>query len=85
VDLSFVPEAHEPAALDNLDLSDAAADQPEALENGQLDLGALAAEFLMLAIDPYPRKAGAVFEPLPAGKEPAGPFAALANLKRAPS
>ncbi len=42
------------------------ADAPEALIDGTIDLGALATEFLILGIDPYPRKLGSVFEaPMP--------------------
>lgn len=60
-------------------------DQPDPLIGGVFDLAALAAEFLALAIDPYPRKPGAVFEP-PAegGREGESAFAALAKLKRPP-
>jgi hypothetical protein len=54
---------------------------PEPLIGGVIDLGALATEFLILGLDPYPRKPGAVFRP-PADAEPdKGPFAALAKLK----
>jgi hypothetical protein len=60
------------------------ADDTEALIDGVVDLGALATEFLILGLDPYPRKPGAVFEP-PQPKEPlAGPFAALAALQKKP-
>jgi uncharacterized metal-binding protein YceD (DUF177 family) len=54
---------------------------PEALHDGTADLGVIAAEFLLLGIDPYPRKPGAEFAP--PGKEDAlsTPFAALAKLK----
>jgi uncharacterized metal-binding protein YceD (DUF177 family) len=49
-----------------------------------IDLGAIAAEFLVLGIDPYPRKPGVVFTP-PSVEEPSShPFAALAALKKAP-
>ena len=55
-------------------------DGPEALVDGAVDLGALATEFLILGLDPYPRKDGAVFKP-PQDVEPEpGPFAALAGL-----
>src|SRR5262249_9261644 len=37
-------------------------DDPEPLVGGVVDLGALATEFLILGIDPYPRKPDAVFE-----------------------
>jgi uncharacterized metal-binding protein YceD (DUF177 family) len=54
---------------------------PEPLLGGIVDLGALATEFLILGLDPYPRKPGAVFEaPQEVEPEP-GPFAALAGLK----
>jgi uncharacterized metal-binding protein YceD (DUF177 family) len=60
------------------------AEPPEALVGGEIDLAALVTEFLMLGIDPYPRKEGAEFDaPQPQG-DPAGhPFAALAALKKA--
>ena len=35
---------------------------PEPLHDGAVDLGAVATEFLLLGIDPYPRKPDAVFE-----------------------
>jgi uncharacterized metal-binding protein YceD (DUF177 family) len=54
---------------------------PEPLIGGVVDLGALATEFLILGLDPYPRKPGAVFElPQDVEADP-GPFAALAGLK----
>jgi hypothetical protein len=57
-------------------------DAPQPLTGGVVDLGALATEFLILAIDPYPRKADAVFAGFSAGEGPASPFAALAALKK---
>jgi uncharacterized metal-binding protein YceD (DUF177 family) len=57
-------------------------DAPEPLTGGMVDLGALATEFLILGIDPYPRKADAVFAGSSAGEGPANPFAALAALKK---
>jgi hypothetical protein len=56
---------------------------PEPLSEGMVDLGALATEFLILGINPYPRKPGAVFEPPADDKAEAGPFAALAKLTKA--
>jgi hypothetical protein len=47
-----------------------------------VDLGAVATEFLLLGIDPYPRKEGAEFEPRITGDPAAHPFAALASLKK---
>ena len=57
-------------------------DPPEILHEGAVDLGAVAVEFLLLGIDPYPRKPGAVFDAPPAGDPVAHPFAALAALKK---
>ena len=55
---------------------------PEPLTNGMLDLGALATEFLILGIDPYPRKPGAQFAPLKPEDGGEQPFAALQTLKK---
>jgi hypothetical protein len=55
---------------------------PELLRGDTVDLGAVAAEFLILGIDPYPRKPGAVFETPPAEADTEHPFAALARLRR---
>jgi hypothetical protein len=57
-------------------------DPPEPLVDGIADLGALATEFLLLGIDPYPRKPGATFEQPAANTQESGPFAALLRLKR---
>jgi Large ribosomal RNA subunit accumulation protein YceD len=57
----------------------------DTLVDGTVDLGALATEFLILGIDPYPRKAGAVFEPLALPEPGGGAFAALAALQKKPS
>jgi uncharacterized metal-binding protein YceD (DUF177 family) len=58
-------------------------DQLEPIENGVIDLGRLATDILYLAIDPYPRKPGAVFEPHVTADDPEDhPFAALKALKR---
>ena len=57
-------------------------DPPEPIVNGVIDLGRLATDALFLAIDPYPRRPEAVFEPLAEVKDPAQhPFAALRTLQ----
>ncbi len=56
------------------------ADIPDPIVNGRIDLGSLAAEFLALGLDPYPRKPGVAFEP-PSEDEEQKPFAALQGLK----
>ncbi|WGJ14646.1 DUF177 domain-containing protein [Methylocapsa sp. D3K7] len=55
-------------------------DPPDPIIDGKIDLGALAAEFLMLNLDDYPRKPGAAFEGAAAGgdsPEAKSPFAVL--------
>jgi hypothetical protein len=58
-------------------------DAPDPIVDGVIDLGAIAAEFLTLGLDPYPRKPGASFEP-PAQDQSAdaSPFSELAGPKR---
>jgi hypothetical protein len=53
----------------------------EPLAAGIVDLGIIATEFLILGIDPYPRKPGAVFDPPSAEDDSGHPFSALATLK----
>jgi uncharacterized metal-binding protein YceD (DUF177 family) len=81
VDLLFMPAAAAPAT-DGEDAGEPKWDDPEPLIGGVVDLGALVTEFLILGIDPYPRKPGAVFEPPHEQKPAAGPFAALAGLMK---
>jgi uncharacterized metal-binding protein YceD (DUF177 family) len=57
---------------------------PEPLENGVVDLGAIAVEFLVLGLDPYPRKPGVEFSRPENADKGAHPFAALAALKKNP-
>ncbi len=62
-------------------------DPPEPIENGVIDLGEAMSEQLAIAIDPYPKKPGAVFKPVEvAAAEVAdikpNPFAALEKLKK---
>jgi uncharacterized metal-binding protein YceD (DUF177 family) len=57
-------------------------DPAEPIVDGVIDLGRLATDAMFLAIDPYPRKPDAVFEPLAEIKDPADhPFAALKGLQ----
>jgi uncharacterized metal-binding protein YceD (DUF177 family) len=91
IDLVFVPaeaEAEPEPELDQIpDVIDPEApDGPEPLINGTVDLGAVATEFVLLGIDPYPRKPDAVFDAPAAPGQDAGanPFAVLAKLKPEP-
>jgi uncharacterized metal-binding protein YceD (DUF177 family) len=81
IDLIFTPDAVPLAKEGGAEPGDG----PEPLIDGTVDLGAIATEFLLLALDPYPRKPGAVFEaPLKEDDDGAHPFAALAALKKGP-
>jgi uncharacterized metal-binding protein YceD (DUF177 family) len=64
--------------------SEAKADDepPEPLVGGKVDVGSIATEFLLLGINPYPRKAGAEFAPVKADNGEARPFAGLEALKK---
>ncbi len=81
IDLVFTPAS--PLSADGGEAIDVLADDaPEPLVGGTVDLGAIATEFLILGIDPYPRKPDAVFEPPAAEPDSGRPFAALAALKK---
>ena len=56
-------------------------DEPDVIENGQIDLGQYVIEALGDAYDPFARKPGVVFEEREVEAEPS-PFAVLAKLKR---
>lgn len=60
---------------------------PDPIIDGRIDLGALAAEFLMLSLDPYPRKPGVSFDATGAcasETETVSPFAVL-RTRRGPT
>jgi len=79
-ELLLAPDAR-PAAGE-LTLSAGDDDVPEAIDSLDYDLAAPLLEELVLAIDPYPRKAGAAFErPQEPGAAPDSPFAVLKTLK----
>ena len=87
IDLIFAPPEQIPQLSDLVDEaaeSDSEIpDPPEPIINGVIDLGRLATDALFLAVDPYPRRPDAVFEPLIAAADPMDhPFAALQALQR---
>ena len=86
IDLMFAPSEQIPslsALVEQTAESDEETpDPPEPIVNGVIDLGRLATDALFLAIDPYPRKAEAVFEPPTETIDPDDhPFAALKALQ----
>ena len=88
IDLRFAPPAEEPPGRgegepsERMRIGDEG--EPDPIVDGKIDLGAIAAEFLTLSLDPYPRKPGVAFEG-PAdgdGSPAASPFNALASAKK---
>jgi len=84
VDLRFVPRTAAENDLEAGTEGHMADDEPEPLIGGKVDLGAITTEFLMLGIDPYPRKPGAQFAAPKVEETGAHPFAALEALKKGP-
>lgn len=88
VDLIFAPEAEVRRLADLIEEGQdgeeppEVADPPEAIVNGIIDLGRIVTDALFLAIDPYPRKPGVVFEAEVTALDPEDhPFAALKALQ----
>ena len=86
IDLIFAPPEQIPELSDLVDDAPEGdveiPDPPEPIENGIIDLGRLATDALFLAVDPYPRKKDAVFEPPVVKEDPEDhPFAALKALQ----
>jgi len=84
IDLLYMPSPAAAATVDDEPEAEAEPkwDEPEPLIGGAVDLGALATEFLLLGLDPYPRKPGAVFEAPRDNRPEAGPFAGLSGLMK---
>jgi uncharacterized metal-binding protein YceD (DUF177 family) len=80
-DLVFT-HADTPPRVGGADAEIPTADAPEPLIGGTVDLGEIATEFLILGLDPYPRKPDAIFRSPAGGEDSAHPFAALAALKK---
>lgn len=86
IDLVFAPPEQIPQLADLVDEAaesdEEIPDPPEPIVNGIIDIGRLATDALLLSIDPYPRKPGAVFEPPIIADDPEDhPFAALKALQ----
>jgi uncharacterized metal-binding protein YceD (DUF177 family) len=82
LDLTFVPRRAPLREEGDSEPREPKWDDPEPLVNGTVDLAALAIEFLILGLDPYPRKPGVVFDPPAPAQLEDGPFAALAKLTK---
>jgi Large ribosomal RNA subunit accumulation protein YceD len=79
-DLVFLPSPAGAPTTTRREVEVLLEDESEVLIDGKIDLGALATEFLMLGINPYPRKADSLFEAPRVESKSLGPFAALARL-----
>jgi hypothetical protein len=83
VDVRFAPNPQDGAARapskEPETFSMADEDEPDPIIDGKIDFGALAAEFLALGLDPYPRKPGASFDPPDEPGSQDSPFSALAD------
>ena len=85
IDVDFVParKTKDADAGEGEVVLTQAAEEREPLLDGSVDLGVLATEYLILGVDPYPRKQGATFEAPQPASDPAGhPFAGLAALQK---
>lgn len=89
VDMQYAPEAQVAEAWERIAKAEASGsnapveDPPDVILDGRIDLGALTAEALSLALDPYPKKPGVEFETPdePVASPDESPFAMLARLK----
>lgn len=82
IDVVFMPDADKWARNGGSTADEDAAEPPEPLIGGHVDLGALLVEFLVLGIDPYPRKQGVEFTAPHAEESRNRPFAGLDVLKK---
>ncbi|MBI3436427.1 MAG: DUF177 domain-containing protein [Proteobacteria bacterium] len=82
--IRVLPAAVPGARLPDLDGGLGAEEPPMALADGAVDLGAIATEFLLIGIEPYPRKPNAEFAFRAPASAAEGPFAVLARLKSDP-
>jgi uncharacterized metal-binding protein YceD (DUF177 family) len=82
IDLVFAPPVEGEADGEDSPRRKRKGEPPEPLDNDVIDLGAIATEFLILGIDPYPRKEGAELAKPAAAEGGDKPFAALAKLKK---
>jgi uncharacterized metal-binding protein YceD (DUF177 family) len=82
IDVLFVAPEKIAAAEDQDPLEVDSGPDLEPLTGDSVDLGALATEFLLLGIDPYPRKPDAEFAGPQEQDDSPHPFATLAALKR---
>lgn len=86
IDMVFAPPSKIPTLAstidDSIDDDSKVPDPPEPIADGVIDIGRVATDALFLAIDPYPRKPGAMLDlPVEDADPDEHPFAALRALK----
>ncbi|MGZ5795269.1 MAG: YceD family protein [Croceibacterium sp.] len=83
VDVDFAPEPAAVARPKSEEEAPSSIEGPDPLVGDSIDVGALATEYLILGVDPHPRKPGIAFDAPKAEDAAEGsPFAALAALKK---
>jgi uncharacterized metal-binding protein YceD (DUF177 family) len=83
IEVDFAPpRADKLKDVSEIEIDSEAEDEAEPLTGNSIDLGLLATEFLILGVDPYPRKVDADFTAPAVDDAAANPFAALAALKK---
>ena len=87
VDVDFAPEPAAVARPKSEEEAPSSIEGPDPLVGDSIDVGALATEYLILGVDPHPRKPGIAFDAPGVGEKAAdaaegSPFAALAALKK---
>src|SRR4051812_32760139 len=81
VDVDFAPAPRAAARPKSEEEAPSSIEGAEPLVGDSIDIGMLATEYLIVGVDPYPRKAGVAFD-APQAQAEAHPFAALAALKK---
>jgi uncharacterized metal-binding protein YceD (DUF177 family) len=84
IDVDFAPVTEAAKTSGAVGVEIDAGDPPDPIVDGCIDLGALVEEFLVLGLDPYPRKPGASFDETGFSSDPfekVSPFAVLKKLK----
>jgi uncharacterized metal-binding protein YceD (DUF177 family) len=87
VDVDFAPEPAAVARPKSEEEAPSSIEGPDPLVGDSIDVGALATEYLILGVDPHPRKPGIAFDAPKLGEKAedaaeGSPFAALAALKK---
>ena len=82
IDARFAPPSEERKREETTEVLLDTADEPDPLVDGKIDLGSIAAEFLALSLDPYPRKPGVEFEAPAEEDGPESPFTELSRLAK---